>query len=568
MPKFILLTPWSKGLKLEGNRPGFVKKKDPAMYDLILKGGTVIDGTGRPAFPADVAIKDGAIESVGPDLEASDETPLIEVKGLMVCPGFIDTHSHSDLSLLLDPAADSALFQGVTTEVIGNCGLSTFPAAKETRDQLRSYLAGLGDDGSGPLAWADLAEYAQDLEKRGLGINLVPLVGHGSIRIAVMGFEAREAGPKEMGRMKGLLGEALDQGAIGLSSGLVYPPGNNAPSRELTELAEAATQRGGLYTTHLRGDTLKKGPSLIQSLEEVLDLARRTGIRLHVSHLDPKYPNTGTVGEVLDTLEAAREEGLEVTCDAHPYLAAMTDLASLLPPWVFAGGTRETVRRLTEEPERGRVLAAVRESFSHLDPGEIWSLNELVWPEGGKDLNRLRFDKIGAKLGLDPAEALLTILARAGERLFEIIVLQWIYSAEETEELLAWPWTTVGADGASSTPGGGVGGLTVHPRSWGTFPRYLRWLHYEAARLSLEEAVRKMTGLPAQVFSLVDRGLIRPGMAADLTVFDPKEFKDRATYTDPRRPAQGMRYVLVNGRLAVDQGQRTGQGTGVVLRRG
>jgi len=538
------------------------------MDDLILRGGTVIDGTGRPAFRADVALSGRKIAAVGPEIAAPEKTPVIQVQGLLVCPGFIDTHSHSDYSLLSDPDADSALFQGVTTEVIGNCGLSTFPVAGETGDQLRSYLAGLGFDGSGPLAWKDLAGYASVLEEQGVGINLAPLAGHGSVRIAVMGFEAREAGPKEMDRMKGLLAEALDQGALGLSSGLVYPPGNNSPSWELEELALLTAEKGGLYTTHLRGDTLKSGPSLVQSLGEALDLARRTGIRLHVSHVAPKYPNTGTVEVVLSALESARGEGLEVTCDAHPYLAAMTDLASLLPPWVFEGGVAETVRRLTEEPERGRVLAGVKAAFSHLEPAEFWSLNELVWPEGGGALDRLRFDRIGLELGLDPAEALLLILARGGERLFEIIVLQWIYSAEETGRTLVWPWTTVGADGASSTPGGGVGGLTVHPRSWGTFPKFLREFHLAERRLSLEEAIRKLTGLPAQVFGLDDRGLIRPGLAADLAVFDPAELKDTATYTHPRRPAQGMSYVLVNGGLVVDRGRRTGLRPGLVLRRG
>lgn len=537
------------------------------MNRIVIKSGTIVDGTGALPYEGDVVVCDEKIEAVGSDLDLSADTSRIDASGCIVCPGFIDTHSHSDFSLLVNPDAESALYQGVTTEVIGNCGLSLFPIAGGTKNILQSYIMGLGYDGSFPMNWTDLTGYAAALEKIGTSINLVPLVGHGSIRIAVMGFDTREANSQELTAMRAHLEIACDQGAWGLSSGLVYPPGINSPPHELESLCEMVADRDSLYTTHLRGDTLRSGPSFIESLAEALSVVRRTGTRLHVSHASPKFPNTDSVHTVIRMMQTARDEGFHVTCDAHPYLAAMTFLASLLPPWAFEGGTQETIRRFNEPNIRALLIETIRDTFGHLDPADFWPRNEIVLPDPQSEFNHCRMHIISQKMGLQPAEALVEILAQSGQRLFETIVLQWIYSAEETEELFHWPYTTVGADGATSSLGCDLGPLTVHPRSWGTFPKIFNDYHKESKQFSIEEIIRRMTGLAAAVIGLNDRGTIQPKKKADIVVFDPQKFTDAATYADPHHYAEGVKYVWVNGRMVIEHGKHIGQRPGKVIKK-
>jgi N-acyl-D-amino-acid deacylase len=537
------------------------------MNRVVIKNGTIVDGTGATPYEGDIIFCGEEIEAVGVDLDLSEDRPSIDVAGCIVCPGFIDTHSHSDFSLLVNPDAESALYQGVTTEVIGNCGLSLFPIADDTKHLLQSYIMGLGYDGSFAINWTDLAGYAATLDEIGISINLVPLVGHGSIRIAVMGFDTREANSQELAAMKTHLETACDQGAWGLSSGLVYPPGINSPPHELESLCEMVADRGALYTSHLRGDTLRSGPSFIESMAEALAVVRRSGVRLHVSHAAPKFPNIGSVSNVIKMMQAARDEGFQVTCDAHPYLAAMTFLASLLPPWAFEGGTRETVRRFNEPHERAQLIETVKATFEHLDPTDFWPRNEIVLPDPQSEFNHCRMHIISQKMGLQPAEALIEILAQSGQRLFEAIVLQWIYSAKETQELFHWPYTTVGADGATSSLGCDLGPLTVHPRSWGTFPKIFNDYHKKGKQFSIEEIIHRMTGLAAAVMGLNDRGTIQPKKRADIVVFDPQKFTDTATYADPHCYAEGVKYVWVNGRMVIEHGKHIGQRPGKVIKK-
>ena len=535
------------------------------MENLVIKNGHIIDGTGAPPYKGDIVIFEEEIAEVGPDLDLDSGMPSIDASDFIVCPGFIDTHSHSDFSLLVNPDAHSALYQGVTTEVIGNCGLSILPIADETKELLQSYIIGLGYDNSFPIDWTDFEGYVGAFENNGIGINIAPLVGHGSLRIAVMGFEAREAKPDELDAMKALLEVALNQGVLGLSSGLVYPPGINSPPQELEALCKLVADRGALYTTHLRGDTLRSGPSLIESLEEALTLVRHTGVQLHVSHVSPKFPNTGVVHTIIEMMQSARDKGFHVTCDAHPYLAAMTFLASLLPPWVFEGGTTAAIRRFNNRCERKKVIEAIETAFGHLSANDFWPRNEVVLPDRYSEFNRCRMDVIAHKMGMEPAEALVEMLSRSGEKLFEVIVLQWIYSEEETLELFTWPHTMIGADGATSSLGHHLGPLTIHPRSWGTFPKMIRDYYKNDKRHPLEKIIHRMTGLPAASMGLNDRGILQPKKKADIAVFNIEKIKDTATYAEPHQYAEGIEYVWVNGRMVIDRGKRTGRRPGKVL---
>jgi N-acyl-D-amino-acid deacylase len=538
------------------------------MEHLAIKNGTIIDGTGAPPYKGDLVLVEEKIAEVGHDLDLPAQMPSIDVSGSIVCPGFIDTHSHSDVSLLVSPDADSALYQGVTTEVIGNCGLTPFPVKEATKNLLESYIIGLGyDKNSFPIDWLDLDSYAAALERNGCGINTVPLVGHGSIRIAVMGFTTRDATPQELDEMKVHLQTALDQGAWGLSSGLVYPPGINSPTSELQALCKIVADRGALYTTHLRGDTLRAGPSFIESLDEALAAARHTGVRLHVSHASPKFPNSGAVRPAIEMMQTARDEGLQVSCDAHPYLAAMTFLASLLPPWAFDGGTAKTIARFNNPTERAKLVEAIHAVFSHLDADEFWPLNEVVLPDSNADYHHSRIDAAARKMGLEPAEAMIEILARSGESLFEVMVMQWIYSKAETRELFCWPYTMVGADGATSSLGCNPGPLSLHPRSWGTFPKIVGDYCKKSGLFSLEDMIHRMAGLPAAVIGIGDRGTLAPGKKADIVIFDLDQLNDTATYTQPYQYAEGVEYVWVNGQMVIECGSRTDRRPGKVLKR-
>ncbi|HUT72895.1 MAG TPA: D-aminoacylase [Desulfatiglandales bacterium] len=537
------------------------------MYDLIIKYGTIIDGTGNPRYASDIAIRGEEISKIQEHLTVPPGVTVIDASGLIVSPGFIDMQDHSDYSLLVDRDAPSAQHQGVTTVVFGNCGLSCYPVVAEYRVLLESYLVGLGYNHSHSLDWEDFDGYARELEKDGLGVNVVPLVGHGSIRIAVMGFDARQPTKEEQGEMRRLLMDALKQGAFGMSSGLVYPPGINSTTQELQDLCAIVAKKGGIYSSHLRGDTLRAGPTLVESLQEALDVARATGVDLQVSHIAPKFPNTGVSQRVIDMMQKARDEGFNVACDVHPYMAAMTFLASLLPPWVFEGGTKETTRRLTDKGERARILKDMRSQFSHLDWDEFWFRNEPVPADPNSKFKGKRLTEIGNMMGKDPQEAFLDVLADEGEDLFKVVVLEWIYSEDDTLATFLWPYTMIGADGVNSSKESRIESISLHPRSWGTFPKVISKYYKEGKQIELESVINKMTGLASTTLGLADRGFIKEGMKADVVVFDLDRFTDKATYTEPRQYAEGVEYLLVNGGLAIERGRSTGNRSAKVLRR-
>jgi N-acyl-D-amino-acid deacylase len=476
-------------------------------------------------------------------------------------------HSHSDLTLFVAGGAESSLHQGVTTEVIGNCGFSGYPVQTERAMMLETYLGGIGYDRSFPMPWKDFDGYASNLEQRGIAVNAVSLVGHGSIRIAVMGFDAREATRPEKEQMGRLLRDALDQGAFGMSSGLVYPPGINSPSEELEGLCRVVAKAGALYTTHLRGDGLRAGPTLLESLDEALRAARATGVSLQVSHAAAKFPNNGTAERVVDKMEQARQEGLRIGCDMHPYMAAMTFLVSLMPPWFFEGDTGERMMRLRDQGERGRIQEALRNQFGHLGWNEFWSRTEAILGDPSSPYNRTRFTELARRYGKDASEVILDVLSAQGEDLFKPVVLHWIYSQEDTLKTFLWERSMIGADAVSTSVESGNELLSLHPRAWGTFPAALKQFSREGKHVAMEEMVRRMTSLPATMVGLRDRGTLAEGMKADIAIFDSEKFTDKCTYEKPRQYAEGMSWVFVNGAQAIEEGRLTGLRAGEALRR-
>jgi len=512
------------------------------MYDLIIQGATVLDGTGAAPMVADVGVRDERIAAVGA-LEAAEARAWLPAAGLHLCPGFIDVHSHSDTYLLLEPGAESKITQGVTTEVAGNCGASAAPrlgAAQMPSDWREQAYPG---------AWRTVAEYRRLLEQVRPAVNLALLVGHNTLRAGVMGYEARAARPDEIRAMCANLEQALEEGAAGLSTGLIYSPGMFAGAEEVTELARVAAQRQRIYTSHMRSE----GARILEALDEVLAVGRQAGVRLEVSHLKTSgRPNWGRLEAALDKLEAARADGFEGAADRYPYTAACTDLDVILPDWAAGGGLEAVLQRLRDPAVRERLRAEIARER---DP-EYWNIVRVgtTWRPEHRRWQGMPLTAVAAELNLAPVDAALYLMDRdelhTGAIFFGM-------SEDNMWRILARPWVMLGSDASLRATTGPLSADHPHPRAYGTFPRFLR-AALDGRTVPLTEAVRKMTALPAAHFRLRDRGLIKPGLAADLVVYDPRTVTDCATFEQPHQTARGICHVLVNGAWTIRDGRATG----------
>jgi N-acyl-D-amino-acid deacylase len=487
-------------------------------YDLLIRRGTVIDGTGSAPVRADVAVRDGRIGALGNAPGAA--TRVIEAQGLAVAPGFIDVHSHDDAAVIADPGVDFKVMQGVTTDVVGNCGVGMAPAGGTFQ---AFFQAGVGNVlGSPPeITWRTFGEYMDAVEAARPALNVACLVPHGVIRFAAMGLESRPPERHELATMREHVQEAMGAGAMGLSTGLIYPPGAFARTPELVELAKAAAEAGGLYASHIRDE----GSLLLDAVAEAIDIGRGAGLPVQVSHFKAAgRENWGRTKDSLRLVEQARAEGLDVAFDAYPYTAASTIL------WAVA---RETEAVGADEV----MVASVRERTEY----------------EGKTIAQ-----IAEMLGLPVADALRRVLQE--ER--NAVAVFFAMDEGDVGRVLKHELCMIGSDGLPSEGG------KPHPRLYGTFPRVLARYAREEGLLTLEEAVHKMTGLPARRFGLERRGELKEGWCADIVVFDPQAVTDAATYEDPRRYPRGIEYVVVNGQVVAEKGKQTGERPGCVLRRG
>jgi dihydroorotase/N-acyl-D-amino-acid deacylase len=514
---------------------GVATLADPARaqsWDLLITGGTVIDGTGAAPFTADVAISGGSIVRVArTTLPRANATRVIDARALVIAPGFIDLHAH--LEPLMDmPGAESHVRQGATT-ALGN------------------------PDGGGILP---LAAYLDSLAALGIGMNVGYLAGHNTIRRVAMGMEDRAPTAAELDRMTLMVGQAMDDGAFGLSTGLRYTPGFYATTDEVVALAEVAARRGGIYTSHLRDE----GLDLFSGVAEAIEIGRRARIPVVLTHHKVVGADMwGGSTRTLAMIDSARAAGIDVMADQYPYTATHTSISILLPPWALAGGTPALRVRLQDPALHDSIFAGI-----------VWNL---VNDRGGRDLRRVQFSRVpwdeslegqtlhdwAVRDGLEPtmetgARLVLEAVGRGGANaIFHVL------DEGDVERIMAHPWTAIASDGRLSRPGDGH----PHPRAYGTFPRVLGEYVRERGILSLQEAVRRITLLPAQRLGLTDRGRIAEGMRADLVVFDPATVRDRATFTEPHQYPQGIPYVIVNGTVAVDNGTFADVRSGMVLRR-
>ncbi|MEM2249409.1 MAG: D-aminoacylase [Candidatus Bathyarchaeia archaeon] len=542
------------------------------MFDLLIKNGLLIDGAGNPWFNADLGISNGKIVEISRRINAKAER-IIDAKGLIVSPGFIDIHSHSDLTLLINPSADSKVRQGVTTEVVGNCGMSAAPVRRENLSLLKDEWG----SGANYVAWdwTTFDEYLNRLEERKISVNVASFVGHGTVRTAVIGVDDREPTRKELDDMKSLVAEAMEAGAFGLSSGLVYLPGCFAKTQELIELCKVVAEYGGIYTSHIRGER----ETIVDALKEAIEIGEKSHVPVQVSHNCPKYGGQGKLMEMFKIYEEARARGVEVTFDNDAHTDFNAKLSQVLPQWAQVGGSEKIVERLKNPQIRERIKREIIED-KHPGPGYVGLVKHGRWDRiflfhfrKNKDLIGKSIEEIAKVRSKDPFDVFLDLIV---EERGDVSALFNYMEEDDIRTLMKHPLMMFCSDGVASSNRGILRKITGYsPCSFGEYPYILQRFVREEKVLPLQEAIRKMTSFPAQKLGLRDRGLLREGMWADIVIFNADTIKDRATNRFPykfplenylHKYPEGIEYVIVNGEIVVEKGKHKNCFPGKVLR--
>ena len=530
------------------------------MYSTVIYGGSIIDGTGAKQYQADVALQDEKIAAIAPNLRSEEARIRINAEGLVIAPGFIDIHSHTDASIFRNPLAESKIMQGITSDVIGNCGIGAFPVMEDKLVELEKYLA-LHNHESPPAAssWHTFAEYADALDHIGLGLNLVPLAAHGTLRIAAMGSEDREPTAQEMAKMESLLEQALQEGVWGLSTGLIYPPGSFAHTTELINLSRILAKYNALYASHVRGES----STLLTAVDEAIAIGKASGVRIEISHLKAiGRPNWGMAKQALAKIEAARREGIDIAADQYPYTATSTGLTALVPGWAHAGGVAAMLARLADPLLHDRLCEDINQEMQIRGGADKVMITNLE-SSGGEQLSGKTVAEIAKIWSCREDIAVIRLLtATAGA----VGAVYFSLSDLDLENIIVSPEVSVGTDGYALNVQSDAATAT-HPRSYGTFARVLGLYVREKKLLSWEKAIHKMTAVPSTRLGLKDRGLVKEGLAADLTIFDPATVQDCADFLHPHRYPAGIEYVFVNGQAVVANGQVTGARPGKVFRK-
>jgi len=530
--------------------------------DILIKNGSVLDGTGSPWFKKDIGIVEGRVRSVGYISKSAKK--VIDARGMIVSPGFIDLHNHADHTILAYPDAESYVMQGVTTSVVGNCGASMAPVNPGNLSLLKEYLSSFlvaGFDYG--WNWETLEEYYEKVEGQGISLNLAPLVGQGTVRLAVKGFASSEVSREEMDEMKKLLRQSLEYGAFGMSTGLIYPPGSYSSTEEIVELASVLRKYRAIYTSHIRNESNR----LMEAVEEAIKIGEENDIAVELSHHKAVgRVNWGEVNATLRVMERARQRGVEVNCDVYPYTAGSTTVTALLPSWTLEGGVAKLLERLESREVREAIKREIVEDTMR---GENWiksaGWNGIIIAQcaSNEEFEGKSLEEILRERGkLDkPFEGLFDWLLEVGG---ESVAVLFGMDEDDVRTVMSSPLSSIISDSWVTAPSAAG---KPHPRAYGTFPRFLGKYVREEKVLRLEDAIRKITSLPAGKIGLEDRGIIKEGFWADVVIFDPAKIKDKATYASPHQYPEGISYVIVNGQVVVESGRLTGIRPGKVLRK-
>ncbi len=526
-------------------------------YDLLIAGGSVLNGEGTPAVRADVGIRGGRIAAIG-DLRTATAARRIDASGLTVAPGFIDMHNHSDYTILVEPQSESMIRQGVTTMVLGE-SRSAGPIAAGA-DEARARADGVAVD------WTTLGEYFQKLERQHMSTNIASYVGEEQVWTYVKGYGQSPSTPAELDAMKRLIAEAMEEGAMGLSTALLQPPSSFATTADLIELAKTAKQYGGIYSSHIRDE----GEGVFRAIDEAIQVGKGAKIPVDIIHMKIAHKRLwGRANEIVAMVQKARDEGSDIRANVYPYTAGQNNLSSIVPPWAHDGGREKMIERLKDPAARTRMRAEVMNGlpnwYNHyLATGDGWGGMILVSlrHERNKPFQGKRMSELIAARGGHPADVLFDVLI---EENGSVPAVFFHHSEADMQLILQQPWTSIGSDGSAVSPDGPTGRTHPHPRYYGTFPRVLGRYVRELKTITLPDAVKKMTSMNADKIGIKDRGRLKAGAFGDVTIFDQDRVIDRATFENPHQFPVGIEYVIVNGQVTIDKGQHTGALAGRVI---
>jgi N-acyl-D-amino-acid deacylase len=527
--------------------------------DLLISGGTVVDGTGRPPFRGDILIRDGRVSDIG-DIASRPDWSVLDAQGLIVAPGFIDVHSHSDFTILVDPRAVSSITQGVTTEIVGNCGHGCAPISDPEVAKINIY----GVHSSYPIEWRTMAQYLNAVEARQPAVNVATLAPNGNLRLATVGLADRPASEAERKAMRRLLEQSLDEGALGFSTGLEYGTEKGASEAEIIELCRVTANYGGIYATHTRNEFGQAR----ETIEEAIRAGEASEVPLQISHIGVvarlEQDARPAVEQALAQVDAARARGLNVACDMHTRDYGITNLSAVLPPWVTEGGKSSLEKRLRDPAVRKKL-----KEYPNIVVAEAqdrWDKIVLFECKAQPELSRQSIAAIAGARGVDPLDAIYDILLAEIDTLHEVMIIELIYDESDLRLPFDRPSCMVGSDATALATDGPLAGRCFHGAyTWASW--FLHHFVQKKRTLTLEEGVRRLTSLPAETFGINDRGVLRRGAWGDIAVFDPLRFRERGTVFVPNQIAEGMVHVLVNGAVALKNGVMTGERNGRVIRR-
>lgn len=530
----------------------FLKGSSNENFDLIIKNGTVIDGIGNKSYRADIGILGEYIKKIG-NLQSASSSSVIDAADRIVSPGFIDIHTHTDTEILINPKAESKIRQGVTTELGGNCGSAPFPMKQPISESAKRQAERNGIT----VDWTDLKGFHSAVESKGTALNHATLIGQGTVRSFVMGDDQREPTPEELESMKRIVAEAMEHGAFGISSGLEYTPSGFADTAELIELCKIVSRYGGFYATHMRSED----ETVLEAVGEAIHIAEAANLPLQIAHFKAVGSNNWwKIPKMFDLVERAAGRGLSVTVDRYPYIAFSTGLSIIFPQWALDGGMSKLIARLNDKEIRQSMKAETLKKVAGYGWEKIVISN--VQKENNQDLIGKNIRESAVAVNADPYEFACDLIVDEGR---DVSHIGFGMSEETTEAVLKHPLAMLGSDGSSLAPYGPLSEGKPHPRNYGAFPRFLGYYVRERKILSLPQAIKKITSMPAARLGLRDRGSIRPGKYADIVIFDRANIIDKATFIDPHQYPVGIDYVIVNGTIVVDHGKHTEKLPGKVL---